>query len=191
MWPLREKILIWWILFLLTHPVWDVTVTFLFIPANLLFLLTHPVWDVTGVWPCIGVRQCISTHTSRVGCDMYRCQSCQTFWYFYSHIPCGMWHGCGDCCFLFKNFYSHIPCGMWPAVTRDLKIDAVFLLTHPVWDVTPVPTTSGNPQKYFYSHIPCGMWQRRHHLEIELKHFYSHIPCGMWQYTLICVFAHF
>ena len=59
-------------LFLLTHPVWDVTlresVTMFFIA----FLLTHPVWDVTSVNPVDLLARAISTHTSRVGCDKVR-----------------------------------------------------------------------------------------------------------------------
>ena len=55
--------------FLLTHPVWDVTC----FPQNgqyqLSFLLTHPVWDVTKNCNANTGILCISTHTSRVGCD--------------------------------------------------------------------------------------------------------------------------
>ena len=101
--------------FLLTHPVWDVTLFLLYVfvkirnfyshipcgmwPSRrqyrkyvLIFLLTHPVWDVT--WNRI-IKYCISiisTHTSRVGCD----------WIIL---------------YFFIGFLS-------------------FLLTHPVWDVT-------------------------------------------------------
>ena len=55
--------------FLLTHPVWDVTMTG-GIDVNRLtgFLLTHPVWDVTGV----EYDKVFYTDN------------------FYSHIPCGM-----------------------------------------------------------------------------------------------------
>ena len=35
------------------------------------FLLTHPVWDVTNFHNMIYNLSCISTHTSRVGCDRY------------------------------------------------------------------------------------------------------------------------
>ena len=102
-----------------------------------LFLLTHPVWDVTYKRRTWWTLRIISTHTSRVGCDRYFRKWFQwntsfllthpvwdvtlladiktnTTKYFYSHIPCGMW--------LIGNFsynktagyfYSHIPCGMW------------------------------------------------------------------------------
>ena len=79
----------------------------------------------------------------------------------------------------------------------------IFLLTHPVWDVTGFRQRKGFRQCNFYSHIPCGMWQRwrngkNRRLRFLLTHpvwdvtpasggsrranknFYSHIPCGMW-----------
>ena len=124
-------------LFLLTHPVWDVTESIRSFRKALMisthtsrvgcdptvdkvrfrregFLLTHPVWDVTEhshqVWNYHG----ISTHTSRVGCDSI-CSS--------------------DICHP-NNFYSHIPCGMWPKCFVCFPQCNKFLLTHPVWDVT-------------------------------------------------------
>ena len=78
------------------------------------FLLTHPVWDVTLSVHLIYATLIISTHTSRVGCDL-------------------------NVSFVFHNvtnFYSHIPCGMWLYASK-LRLRAItFLLTHPVWDVT-------------------------------------------------------
>ena len=58
--------------------------------------------------------KCISTHTSRVGCDVRRSRN----FYGVSH------------------FYSHIPCGMWPTSFCAIIGTTLFLLTHPVWDVT-------------------------------------------------------
>ena len=56
--------------FLLTHPVWDVTRTGRSRRRRARkFLLTHPVWDVTIVIWILCVAYRISTHTSRVGCD--------------------------------------------------------------------------------------------------------------------------
>ena len=55
-----------------------------------------------------------------------------------------------------------------------------FLLTHPVWDVTPfLYIISINPIN-FYSHIPCGMWLWKGGRNFVKHDFYSHIPCGMW-----------
>ena len=123
--------------FLLTHPVWDVTIhTVAFvgydknfyshIPCGMWqnyqitalnswkFLLTHPVWDVTH-WFCLGTFAVgISTHTSRVGCD-------NRIWRKRNHIG---------------YFYSHIPCGMWLSIQYKIRTLMLFLLTHPVWDVT-------------------------------------------------------
>ena len=56
----------------------------------------------------------ISTHTSRVGCDIKDEYTAYCFNDFYSHIPCGMWHK------------RQFPKNEW----------FIFLLTHPVWDVT-------------------------------------------------------
>ena len=169
------------------------------------FLLTHPVWDVTPSVKVTLFVLTISTHTSRVGCDIPATATLLIACYFYSHIPCGMWQ-CGFCSvnYSFKNFYSHIPCGMWHR--------------------------NQNKRMYhrnFYSHIPCGMWlglrQRmgsRQRISthtsrvgcdymavatenkpkfllthpvwdvtilamnsvLQSKNFYSHIPCGMWQH---------
>ena len=55
--------------FLLTHPVWDVTLSASAITCLPQFLLTHPVWDVTFDSKREMHRYLISTHTSRVGCD--------------------------------------------------------------------------------------------------------------------------
>ena len=54
--------------FLLTHPVWDVTINYEERLNALEFLLTHPVWDVTGTG--------IHVDNNHI--------------HFYSHIPCGM-----------------------------------------------------------------------------------------------------
>ena len=75
------KIAYSWIKFLLTHPVWDVT---LFAAVSSVggdvFLLTHPVWDVTITSKTDKNRINISTHTSRVGCDLLRKFDCMTVW---------------------------------------------------------------------------------------------------------------
>ena len=55
--------------FLLTHPVWDVTIWMKLRSVTDQFLLTHPVWDVIYRSRYIRCRTIISTHTSRVGCD--------------------------------------------------------------------------------------------------------------------------
>ena len=133
----------------------------------------------------------------------------------------------GSDCLFSSNFYSHIPCGMWPSIligdlakllisthtsrvgcdaraSTNLTGGSIFLLTHPVWDVTQDGGEADVTYDNFYSHIPCGMWLYRrllYHnyvqisthtsrvgcdkilrlLHLFLRHFYSHIPCGMWQ----------
>ena len=101
--------------------------------------------------------------------------------YFYSHIPCEMWHMYWKEKRKGENFYSHIPCGMWRSSVVSVTFSYLFLLTHPVWDVTSTPPFfcrllvqfllthpvwdvtllkgGGNGMNInFYSHIPCGMW---------------------------------
>ena len=56
--------------FLLTHPVWDVTFSISKVTQEGVFLLTHPVWDVTSSAILCDCCSIISTHTSRVGCDL-------------------------------------------------------------------------------------------------------------------------
>ena len=56
----------------------------------------------------------ISTHTSRVGCDVLLLFHSALLHNFYSHIPCGMWRSSKFIlCSKSQYFYSHIPCGMW------------------------------------------------------------------------------
>ena len=92
MWPSSSSAMFPICSFLLTHPVWDVTaVDRSQSPYYSPFLLTHPVWDVTVIFSPFP-----SQHI-----------------YFYSHIPCGMWHQHKTTCRRSRYFYSHIPCGMW------------------------------------------------------------------------------
>ena len=126
--------------------------------CNFLFLLTHPVWDVTQLFYPFKRPFVISTHTSRVGCDHLPVHNIFSLFYFYSHIPCGMWlrhKGFNHICL---NFYSHIPCGMWRCTNSAVYLICEFLLTHPVWDVTNGILLKNSLCSYFYSHIPCGMW---------------------------------
>ena len=153
-----------------------VSVTF-----SYLFLLTHPVWDVTPT-----LHKQISDllyFYSHIPCGMWRpsvAVVCRIK-YFYSHIPCGMWQSLYALFCFCKNFYSHIPCGMWPKRAESERIIMIFLLTHPVWDVTEMLRQLGLEQKYFYSHIPCGMWRYCFfNILSTCSNFYSHIPCGMW-----------
>ena len=145
-------------IFLLTHPVWDVTLMRCGAHTSKIFLLTHPVWDVTKRWKALNEFVKISTHTSRVGCDDFphRCPCRQKD--FYSHIPCGMWRALFAAHLRTHHFYSHIPCGMWPSKVSPEISPFSFLLTHPVWDVTGSHRLVQVTVCYFYSHIPCGMW---------------------------------
>ena len=116
MWLEQEETAKCTIAFLLTHPVWDVTLEerevlldklhfYSHIPCGMwhnscrhimltryTFLLTHPVWDMTPRVPVAVLVAAISTHTSRVGCDLGVVITFSALNHFYSHIPCGMWH---------------------------------------------------------------------------------------------------
>ena len=111
--------------------------TTIFAPSSLvIFLLTHPVWDVTWWWQFFHWFFKISTHTSRVGCDKMSL----------TRVKC---HG-------ISTHTSRVGCDeFW--VTLEIK-PFIFLLTHPVWDVTEHEVKKEEPYHYFYSHIPCGMW---------------------------------
>ena len=133
--------------FLLTHPVWDVTYQQHNRKRTWKFLLTHPVWDVTEASQAVSYLNEISTHTSRVGCDISLHISSSIYVYFYSHIPCGMWQQHGDNHQTgYIYFYSHIPCGMWPYHIQQISATQTFLLTHPVWDVTELAGIDDEPQ---------------------------------------------
>ena len=77
--------------FLLTHPLWDVTVINVKGTLKYSFLLTHPLWDVTQTRKTVAFCIPISTHTSLVGCDVKSSSFLWAAFNFYSHIPCGMW----------------------------------------------------------------------------------------------------
>ena len=51
-------------LFLLTHPLWDVTSSAALVGAEKKFLLTHPLWDVTAIY---SILQSQHPHISRDG----------------------------------------------------------------------------------------------------------------------------
>ena len=92
------------------------------------FLLTHPVWDVTRTSDGEGGFITISTHTSRVGCDI-------STLLFLNKSLCISTHtsrvGC-DVFLLVFCFHLYL-----------------FLLTHPVWDVTAIYSIFQS----HYSHI--------------------------------------
>ena len=147
--------------FLLTHPVWDVT--WIAERNNMTLINDFYSHIPCGMWPHARIikerwqnfyshipcgmwqhhqnqqnwLRLISTHTSRVGCDSIPESAISEGGDFYSHIPCGMWRCKKLLHMTFNDFYSHIPCGMWRWLSERGAYDNKFLLTHPVWDVTP------------------------------------------------------
>ena len=65
------------------------------------------MWDVTLLIKDGLSEFQISTHTSRVGCDPKGQNRNGLLWYFYSHIPCGMWQRCLDNLDWSKNISTH------------------------------------------------------------------------------------
>ena len=123
--------------FLLTHPLWDVTPSFLPHYHALKFLLTHPLWDVTAT---------ALNHLSR------------RVKFLLTHP---LWDVTGTPEPMEENGIFLLTHPLWD-VTQS-KIDAYdavqFLLTHPLWDVTILLPVLIFFLDYFYSHIPCGMWR--------------------------------
>ena len=182
MWRSPKRCQIFPLSFLLTHPVWDVTSKYSeYGGYSYRFLLTHPVWDVTNF--------CVFEVIQWTD--------------FYSHIPCEMWPVAQMEYWYHHHFYSHIPCEMWQIIKCSSIHHNVFLLTHPVWDVTIFSTGFTKAYPHFYSHIPCEMWRYKtcylwpdsnisthtsrvrcdkgkEFTEKLMLYFYSHIPCEMW-----------
>ena len=145
----------------------------------------------------------ISTHTSRVGCDMLLGHLFRDWQDFYSHIPCGMWHWhlvrfwefhnfyshipCGMWLNVSVpwinviNFYSHIPCGMWPSFPHLNHHPDSFLLTHPVWDVTWSRRRIEHISTFLLTHPVWDVTASNILSLVGELDFYSHIPCGMWR----------
>ena len=108
----KSKTIVW---FLLTHPVWDVTVICsVGYTGNSNFYSHIPC----GMWHflffCLLQTRQISTHTSRVGCDLKAKPE-----------------------FLIEGISTHTSrVGCDEAQTAFYSRIYEFLLTHPVWDVT-------------------------------------------------------
>ena len=109
--------------FLLTHPVWDVTTNRnLSETESATFLLTHPVWDVTILRTKCRLSWQISTHTSRVGCDVKARLILGKMPLISTHTSrVGCDNRMDGYKYRYENFYSHIPCGMWLPVLVIFK----------------------------------------------------------------------
>ena len=153
----------------------------------------------------------ISTHTSHAGCDSINvdiCSNAQISTHT-SHAGCdGLgWTSIANGMNI-STHTSHAGCDMF--LQYQLRHWKIFLLTHPMRDVTIGDTVYDIFMGDFYSHIPCGMWPETtvyqetrclflltHPMrdvtgpvgaeKIVTNNFYSHIPCGMW---LLCIYHH-
>ena len=59
-----------------------------------------------------------------------------------------------------------------------------FLLTHPVWDVTPIAKVWVMTKSISTHTSRVGCDSARYTKRWRTIYFYSHIPCGMWRYWL-------
>ena len=169
--------------FLLTHPVWDVTVNaikadgdatnfYSHIPCGMWhqpkppqhqqegFLLTHPVWDVTMTFcRIVRAKSFLLTHPVWDVTVERRKKFCETR-FLLTH-PVWDVTSCILCCSTHIQFLLTHPVWDVTQIRYFRKCRGIqFLLTHPVWDVT-FTTTGKNLLKInFYSHIPCGMWRQ-------------------------------
>ena len=113
MWHFHRRNKIGFKKFLLTHPVWDVTIRTEASDITGGFLLTHPVWDVTLMTCRFLQNNAISTHTSRVGCDQGMATQFQNLLISTHTSRVGCDWGTLKRLRKANDFYSHIPCGMW------------------------------------------------------------------------------
>ena len=116
-----------------------------------------------GMWQvcphCRKKQGGISTHTSRVGCDVSEILTASIFK---------------------SHFYSHIPCGMWPCVRQARVISAQFLLTHPVWDVTKKSWRTSGSLTFLLTHPVWDVTNRKRKLTNQLKFLLTH---PVWDVT--------
>ena len=145
--------------FLLTHPVWDVTIIVCNVSDMFKFLLTHPVWDVTKPLFLMLYTSLISTHTSRVGCDSnFHPLPVRPFGFLLTHpvwdvtnsiihdsdyyvisthtsrVGCDVHSSYISSSIVISTHTSRVGCD-YDKCIYCITLD-IFLLTHPVWDVT-------------------------------------------------------
>ena len=129
--------------------------------------------------------------------------------YFYSHIPCGMWQEPSWESLDLLEISTHTSrVGCDTVNGADNPEEWGFLLTHPVWDVTPNRTRKRPTMRKISTHtsrVGCddidfsgviNVLISTHTSRVgcdfptveswvEYLDFYSHIPCGMWQTPLV------
>ena len=114
------------------------------------------MWPFTDIYDHVAEK--ISTHTSRVGCDLLIFNFLQFF--------------------KISTHTSRVGCD----ITQNLRQSQTkFLLTHPVWDVTEL-SQSSQPINYISTHtsrVGCDI--NKMFEKGRITDFYSHIPCGMWR----------
>ena len=154
------------------------------------FLLTHPVWDVTLSHFHREKRQKISTHTSRVGCDQVFFEGFPVPDHFYSHIPCGMWQILWRTMSNLYRFLLTHP--VWDVTMRQGQyMTLVKISTH----TSRVGCDWLNPMAKYVDYISThtsrvGCDKKASRFRLAFIYFYSHIPCGMWRRTTYTMAAY-
>ena len=102
--------------------------------------------------------------------------------YFYSHIPCGMWQEPSWESLDLLEISTHTSrVGCDTVNGADNPEEWGFLLTHPVWDVTPNRTRKRPTMRKISTHTSrVGCDTTIFSISSAMANFYSHIPCGMW-----------
>ena len=122
------------------------------------FLLTHPVWDVTLFSDIIKLSS--YNFYSHIPCGMWRlvCNIHRRWRNFYSHIPCGMWRIVCVVKVCLADFYSHIPCGMWPTLIEWYNKNKLNFYSHipcGMWLASSLPFRNGITISTHTSRVGC------------------------------------
>ena len=136
---------------------WDVTAIEFKVKGKTKFLLTHPVWDVTMYAINKAIKQTISTHTSRVGCD-----------------PSKGARRIATCIFLLTH-------PVWDVTyISDSNGNVIFISTHTSRVGCDNLALNDVISTYISTHTSrVGCDGDTVTLYRKKEDFYSHIPCGM------------
>ena len=135
----------------------------------------------------------ISTHTSRVGCDRFLVLELQMHQISTHTSRVGCDQTIANQAQQTLNFYSHIPCGMWRLFVLMYYQNSQFLLTHPVWDVTSLTGFSFNPKAIstHTSRVGCDHLFVSKPLFINISTHTSRVGCDNVVLPISCILQYF
>ena len=115
-----------------THPVWGATLRSLMVPGVAKFQSTHPVWGATFFAGGDPIKEAISIHAPRVGCDPAFPPQRLRRRYFNPRTPCGVRpQGQAHGRLTRWNFNPRTPCGVRPIKALLSRIDALISIHAP------------------------------------------------------------